>query len=74
MSGIETTDRNNQIELDNELAIFDFSHYPLPLKATNSIRVFYNNINGLEINSAIAAVVNNKEQKNKHEYTDDIFF
>ena len=72
MTGIETSSNDNHTDLDKELAIFDFSHYPLPVKATNSIRVFYNNINSLEINSAIAAVANNKKNKNKHEYTDDI--
>ena len=71
-SGIEKNNRNKNEEIDKELAVFDFSHYPLPLKSPGVVRIFYNNINGLEINSAITAVVNNKKQKHKHEYTDDI--
>ena len=50
-------------ELDEQLKVFDFSNYPLPLKPKNALRIFYNNINGLEINTAIAAVVNNKKKK-----------
>ena len=68
----ELTDPNENLAIDNELAVFDFSHYPLPQKSEDIIRIFYNNINGLEINSAIAAVVNNKKQKQKHVYMKDI--
>ena len=71
MSRSDINNRETRSQLNNELEVFDFSHYPLPLKSTGTIRIFYNNINGLEINTAVAAVVNNKKKKNKHEYTDD---
>ena len=58
--------------LDKELRVFDFSHYPLPKKDTDCIRLFYNNINGLEINEAIASIVNKKKIKKKTEILGDL--
>lgn len=34
-----------------QFQFFDFSHHPLPNKKANCLRIFYNNINGLEINN-----------------------
>ena len=65
-------DNYSQQELDEELMLFDFSHYPLPGKEKNIIRIFYNNINGLEINSAVEAVANNAKQKKSHEFVKDL--
>ena len=59
-------------DLDEELRLFDFSHYPLPGKEKKTIRIFYNNINGVEINSAIEAVANNVKQKKTHEFVKDL--
>ena len=52
-------------ELDTELQLFDFTHYPVPGKTNNIARLFYNNVNGLEINSAIEATVNHTKTKKK---------
>ena len=60
--------QSSQNDLDKELQIFDFTHFPLPKRERNSLRIFYNNINGLEINSAIAASINNKKQKVRKQY------
>ena len=61
----EMGNRITEQEVDEELRLFDFSHYPVPTKDKNIIRVFYNNINGLEINLAIEAVANNTRQHKK---------
>ena len=58
--------------MDTELQIFDFSNYPLPKKTNAVVRLFYNNINGLEINAAIQTVVNNKKAKNKYDFIKDL--
>ena len=65
-------DISDDVELDTELGIFDFSNYPLPKKTKNTLRLFYNNINGVEINAAIQTVVNNKQLKQKHEFLRDL--
>ena len=57
---------------DKELEVFDFSNYPLPKKTQKVLRIFYNNVNGLEINSAIATVLNNKKEKQKNEFIRDL--
>ncbi len=54
---IQTDSQNMDDALDDELKIFDFSHYPVPMKVTNITRFFYNNVNGLEINAAVEAVI-----------------
>lgn len=59
-------------ELDSELSVFDFSHYPLPRKEGKKLRIFYNNINGLEINATIQTVINNKKTKHKQEFIKDL--
>ena len=52
--------------LDEELKLYDFSHYPLPAKDKGVVQLFYNNINGIEINAAISAKVNNNKEKKRH--------
>ena len=52
--------------LDDELKLYDFSYYPLPAKEKGVARIFYNNINGLEINAAISAKVNNNKEKKRY--------
>ncbi len=47
-------------ELDFDIAetyLFDFSTGPLRVKTKNICRIFYNNINGMEINDAIGKAV-----------------
>ena len=61
-----------EMYLDDELKIFDFSHYPLPTKDTKIMRCFYNNVNGLEINAAIEAKVNNTKSRSKNAFLNDI--
>ena len=52
--------------LDEELRIYDFSHYPLPVKEKGLVRIFYNNVNGLEINAAINVRITNNKGKKRH--------
>ncbi len=61
-----------ETDLDEELQIFDFTHFPLPNREGSSLRIFYNNINGLEINSAIASSINNRKQKVRKQYLADV--
>ena len=49
-----------------------FSHYPLPKKDTNTLRLFYNNIKGLEINTAVETILNNKKIKRTKELLHDL--
>ena len=65
------TNQGGEDNLDMELKVFDFSHYPLPKKDKDCIQMFYNNINGLEINEAIASIVNKKKIKKQKEITGD---
>ena len=58
--------------LDADLEVSDFSNYPLPTKSNKVIRIFCNNINGLEINLAIATVVNNKKIQRKREFLTEL--
>ena len=58
--------------LDEDLKLFDFTHYPVPVTTKNEIRLFYNNVNGLEINTAIEAVVNNKRRQKQHEFVQNL--
>ena len=57
------TNRFREDELDAELKLFDFSHYPIPTNESNTLRLFYNNVNGLEINVAIQSILNNRNKK-----------
>ena len=59
-------------DIDTELKIFDFSHYPLPKRDRQTLRMFYNNVNGLEINEAIDTVVNTAVTKRKHNLLRDV--
>ena len=58
------TEIDTDIELEQELKIFDFSHYPLPAKDSGVLRIFYNNVNGLEIKNTINAQIINSKRKN----------
>ena len=53
---------------EEEIKIFDFSHYPHPAKDKGVVRFFYNNVNGLEINAAINARITNIKGKKKIRY------
>ncbi len=71
----QSSQTTNQVvvnELDQELNIFDFSHYPLPPKTRSTLRIFYNNINGLEINKAVEIKLNNKTIKRRHEIIKEV--
>ena len=59
-------------DLEEELKIFDFSHFPLPKRNDDTLRVFYNNINGLEINEAIDTVIKRSKIKQKYDIITDI--
>ena len=58
--------------INEELRLFDFTHYPVPGKETNTTRIFYNNINGLEINAAIATAAHNKKQQRDNDFLKDL--
>ena len=57
---------NSEDDLNKELKIFDFSHYLLPAKERGVVRLFYNNVNRLEINGAINARIASGREKTKH--------
>ena len=59
-------------ELNDELKIFDFSHFPLPNRSNKTMRIFYNNVNGLEINQMIATKIQNSKQKQTQQYLGEI--
>ena len=64
-------DRYNNTELDACLEIFDFSK-PLPPKGNDTLRVFYNNCNGIEINNTMQVHLKQKKDKLKHKYLIDV--
>ncbi len=53
------------------LQLFDFT-VPLPKKTNNTIRIFYNNCNGVEINNTIGVYLKQQRDKQKHSYIQDI--
>ncbi len=57
-------------ELQQSLEIFDFS-IPLPKKMKGTWRVFYNNINGIEINSTVGNYIKQQRDKQKYNYIQD---
>ena len=59
-------------KLEQELKIFDFSFYPLPEKESGVLRIFYNNVNGLEINNAINARITNSWEKKNTQYSNQM--
>ena len=76
--GEEDTERLHHRTPDEEeeylresLALFDFSD-PLPLKGKGILRVFYNNVNGMEVNNMIGEYIRQKQDKKKHSYITDI--
>ena len=58
-------------ELNQSLEIFDFS-IPLPKKNKGSWRIFYNNINGIEINSTVGTYIKQQRDKQTYNYIKDI--
>ena len=56
--------------LDDSLELFDFSS-PLPKKDQGTLRLFYNNCNGLEITNMIGAYVKQKKDKKTYNYLKD---
>ena len=62
---------DNTIELEECLKIFDFSR-PLPPKGDETLRVFYNNCNGIEINNTMQVYLKQKKDKAKHNYLLDV--
>ena len=70
-SSIDTSLQDGGDQLDDDLQLLDFSHYPLPKKTKHTLRLFYNNINGLEINVAVDTILNNKKVKRKNNIIQD---
>ena len=64
-------DRNEAERLHKSLEIFDFSR-PLPSKQPGIWRVYYNNCNGIEINTTVDAYIRNKREKKKYNYIMDM--
>ena len=66
-----------QLQVDEEegltrsLALFDFSN-PLPPKRQDTVRLFYNNCNGLEINNLIEDVIRRDRDKKEHKYIQEL--
>ena len=58
--------------LNDELQIYDYSHYPVPIKDSKTIRIFYNNVNGLQINGAIESIVNNRSRQQKDSFISEL--
>ena len=54
---------SEEIMYQESLALFDFQH-PLQPKEKGIWRIFYNNCNGIEINSAMTAYIIQKKEKN----------
>ena len=58
-------------ELNQSLEIFEFS-IPLPEKTKGKWRIFYNNINGIEINSTVGTYIKQQRDKQTYNYIKDI--
>ena len=78
-SMVAATDTRTEPELAQEmesrlaqsLELFDFST-PLPQKTNKTLRVFYNNCNGLEVNHMVSEYIKQKRDKLKDKYITDI--
>ena len=57
--------------LDDCLELFEFST-PLPEKGRSTLRLYYNNCNGIEINRAIHTFIKTRRDKIKYNYIKDI--
>ena len=57
--------------LDKCLKLFEFS-VPLPVKGANTMQLYYNNCNGIEINKAITTFIKTRKDKVKYNYIRDI--
>ncbi len=60
-----------ETQLEQSIAIFDFS-LPLRQKMDGTMRLFYNNCNGLEINHMVCEYIKQKRDKVKYNYLLDI--
>ncbi len=56
-------DRLSGVSNQQERDLFTFSHGPLPRKSPNTCRIFYNNVNGFEINAAVGAAAKKKRKQ-----------
>ncbi len=65
-SGAET-----DVRLEQCLEMFDFST-PLPKKGSSTLRLFYNNCNGLAINNTIGIYLQQKRDKVTYNYVTDV--
>ncbi len=57
--------------LERSSELFQFSH-PLPEKRSGTLRVFYNNFNGIAINNTIGQFLKQKKDKVNHGYIQDM--
>ncbi len=53
---------NFDASLDSYLKLFDFP-VNLPVKRSNTMRLYYNNCNGLEINKTIHTIIQTRKDK-----------
>ena len=67
----EQTSSDIEEDLQQSLLLFDFQT-ELPEKRANTLRIFYNNCNGMEINKTIATVIQAQKDKHKYNYIKDI--
>ena len=68
INGKERKDKSQT--LNQNLELFDFSK-PLPTKGADTMRLFYNNCNGIEINNTIRKYMYQKRQMIKQRYLKD---
>ncbi len=57
-------------DLHQSLSLFEFT-IPLPNKSTDTLRLFYNNCNGIEINHTIEVFLKQKRDKKQYNYLKD---
>jgi len=60
-----------EVRLEQCLEMFDFS-LPLPTKGSSTLRLFYNNCNGLAINNTIGIYLQQKRDKVTYNYVTDV--
>ena len=69
-SAVDITTQYTDEQLQKSLELFDFSG-PLPKKHNSTLRIFYNNCNGVEINNMIGIQLKQKRDKIKYNYVRD---
>ncbi len=70
-TAVNTNSSNSTDALDATLEIFDFS-IQLPKKLEGVMRLFYNNCNGIEINTTIGSYLKQKSERKRYNYLTDI--